>query len=288
MPTATQRRLAQLTPITPAEESLPYWSRSTNPIVRRHLGLYWRTLPPELRPVLLISLAWVGIMLLNALVPSLANYTLVTVVVSLVIIPAAALVYGHILLTVAIQSADMMQEEKRNNTLNLLRATPMTLEQLLLGKVSAALWRRMEDWVLINYAVAFANTPLYYAFYGRVWLVDEAPFLFPVAVTGAMAVALLRLMLEPMMVGVIGVFVGTITPYRNTAISLSVALSVAYFGLLWLLGQVSGAYGEVTRRSFVPPNHGLIILLDYVLPLALPLLISAGLLRLTAYLITRD
>ena len=35
--------------------SLPYWARATNPIVRRHLGLYWRTLPPEFEPIFLYN-----------------------------------------------------------------------------------------------------------------------------------------------------------------------------------------------------------------------------------------
>ena len=35
-------------------QSLPYWARATNPIVRRHLGLYWRTLPPEFEPIFYI------------------------------------------------------------------------------------------------------------------------------------------------------------------------------------------------------------------------------------------
>lgn len=279
---------SRLTPVTPAEDSLPYWTRSTNPIVRRHLGLYWRTLPPELRPVLYIALGWIGVFILNLLIPNIANYTLVTVMVSLVVMPLTVLGYAHILLTIAIGAADMMQEERRNNTLNLLRTTPMTLEQILLGKVAASLWRRMDDWILVNYSVALTAPPIFYAAYSSIWLIDPLPLLFPTALTGLIAVSLLRLILEPLMVGVIGVFVGVITPQRNVAITLSVVMSVAYFGLLWLVGQFPFVHGITNRREFVPPSHGLVLLIDYVLPLVLPMLIMWGLLRLTTALITRD
>lgn len=278
----------KLSDYTPAEESLPYWSRSTNPIVRRHLGLYWRTLPPELRPILWIVLGWGGVIALNMLIPSIANYTIVTVVLSLVIMPVAVVFYAHILFSIASKSAEAMQEERRNNTLNLLMATPMSLPQILLGKVASTLWRRMEDWVLVNYAVALTSAPLFYTLYSRIWAVDAYPLALPVAVMGGVVVSLLRLMVEPIMVGVIGVFVGTVTPYRNTAISLSVALSLAYFGLLWGVGRLPFVYGEVTRRSFTPPNHGAVLALDMVLPIILPVLISVGLLKLSAYLLTKD
>jgi predicted membrane channel-forming protein YqfA (hemolysin III family) len=289
MTTRTDRIHSRLTPIEPATERLPYWTRSTNPIVRRHLGLYWRTLPPELRPILYIVLGWAIMLGMGTLFPSTLFFALILMIVSIIVIPVAVVAYGYILLHVSITASDAMQEEKRNNTLHLLMATPMSLEQILLGKVAVALWRKMEDWTLINYVAALATPPLYFATYHTIWQVREMPVALPIAVFAGLVVSLLRLVLEPLMVGVMGVFLGAVVPYRNTAISLSVAFTAFYVAFLWLLGQLPSVRGgQLQDGTRILANYPLVILIDFVLPIALPALIIVVLLKLTATVITRD
>lgn len=165
----TDRIHSRLTPVEPAAERLPFWSRSTNPIVRRHLGLYWRTLPPELQPVLRIALVWIALLIGGVLFLDVLQFALVFLIVSFVVLPVLTLWYAHLLIEIAVRSAAMMQQERRDNTLTLLMTTPMSLEQILLGKVAAAFWRRMDDWVLIVYGVALAAPPAIYSAMSPVW-----------------------------------------------------------------------------------------------------------------------
>ena len=53
-----------------------------------------------------------------------------------------------------------MADEIRNNTMQLLMSTPMSLDQIFLGKVAAALWRKMDDLVLIVQGAAIFGPPL--------------------------------------------------------------------------------------------------------------------------------
>lgn len=284
----TDRIHSRLTPVEPAAERLPFWSRSTNPIVRRHLGLYWRTLPPELQPVLRIVLVWIALLIGGVLVFDVLQVALVFLIVSFVVLPVLTLWYAHLLIEIAVRSAAMMQEERRDNTLTLLMTTPMSLEQILLGKVAAAFWRRMDDWVLIVYGVALAAPPAIYSAMSPVWQGTGSPLLVSVAVVGGLAVALLRIMLEPVMIGMIGVFVGAVVPYRNTTISLSVALGAAYVVLINLLARLPNLRPQQIGRVTVAPDYGLVVLIDFVLPIVLPALITWGLLRVTARLLRRD
>ncbi len=284
----TDRIHSRLTPVEPAAERLPFWSRSTNPIVRRHLGLYWRTLPPELMPVLRIMLGWTVVLIGGVLFLDVLHFALVFLIVSFVVLPVITLWYAHILIEVAVRSAAMMQEERRDNTLTLLMATPMSLEQILLGKVAAAFWRRMDDWVLIVYGVALAAPPALYSVMSPVWQAAGSPLLTSLAVVGGLAVALLRIMLEPIMIGMIGVFVGSVVPYRNTAISLSVALGAAYVVLINLLSRLPSLRPQQIGRATLAPDYGLVLLVEFVLPILLPALITWGLLHVTARLLRRD
>lgn len=260
-----------------AEARLPYWARSTNPIVRRHLGLYWRTVPPELRPILLTVGVWIAIILAGVAVPAVLDLTLMLFLASLIIMPGAVLLFGHILLTIAISATHTMQQELRNNTFNLLRATPMTLEQILLGKVAAALWKRMDDLVLVAQLAAIFSPPILFSMYGDLW--TEGPYwLAHITIIIALITSLLRLILEPVMIGVISVFIGLVVPRRSMAITSSVALGGFYILLLNLARRLPG----------VQENPLLVAAFDFVLPLLLPVVIITGTLALARYLISSD
>lgn len=273
---------------TPDESKLPYWARSSNPIVRLHLGLYWRTLPPRLHPILVMAVGWFVLILSSAVLPSILNFSLPIVILSIVamplivlsilVIPAAILLYAHVLLTIAADAARHMQSELQNKTLPLLRATPMSLEQIFLGKVAAALWRRMDDIMLTLQLAALLGMPAIILTYTETFTFDETPLITPVLIVLAYTASLIRIILEPIMVGLIAVVVGAAVPYRTAAMTASISLSAFYFLFMYLARQLPGILDHFA---------GLFIM-DVVLPIGLPLLMIALCLYAARTLVTAD
>ena len=257
---------------------LPYWARSTNPIVRRHLGLNWRTLPPELRPILQIVGGWGLVLLSSIIIPGIADLALMLFLASFLALPVGLVYYGRVLVQVATYAAQRMQDEIRNDTMTLLRATPMSLEQILLGKVAAALWRQMDDLVLLVQGVAVFAPPILYSLYATVWSPERFPVIAQFIIMVAIVVSLLRLILEPIMIGVLAVLVGAVVPNRSTAVITTLVLGAFYFLLLNLLSALTSQ----DRDGFG------VILVDFVLPLLLPAVLSWVMLRLTRRIISRD
>jgi hypothetical protein len=255
--------------------SLPAWAKSTNPIVRRHLGLYWRTLPPEVEPLLGWNIAWGGAFVLVGLWPPLQDMLLILLVLSFIALPLALLGYGHILLTIARDSAQAMHGEIRNKTLPLLVVSPISSRHILLGKVAAACWRRMDDWLIVAYVVVITTPPALFALYNTIWpSAGQLGALILATILGSL-LATLRLLIEPLMVGALGVLLGALLPYRTTAISLAAASSAAIFALLWWVRQWPAVRGVVQRGQVVsPPDVGLAILAELVLPILVPLLVA--------------
>ncbi|MCS6835441.1 MAG: hypothetical protein NZ750_05415 [Anaerolineae bacterium] len=255
--------------------ALPAWAKSTNPIVRRHLGLYWRTLPPEVGPLLSWNIVWGVAFLLVGLWPALQDTLLILLILSFIALPLTLLGYGHILLTIARDSAQAMHGEIRNKTLPLLVVSPISSHHILLGKVAAACWRRMDDWLIVSYAVVITSPPALFAMYNAVWPAQSQLWaLIAATILGSLLVTL-RLLIEPLMVGALGVLLGTLLPYRATAVSLAAASSAAIFALLWWLRQWPAVRGVVQRgQVIVPPDVGLAALAEFALPVLVPLLVA--------------
>jgi hypothetical protein len=282
-------RIVELTSFKDSQERLPYWARSTNPIVRRHLGLYWRTVPPELEPFTMIFMVWVVVMVIGTIIPSLFSMIMISFLASIMVIPFAALYYANILINIAIEAAKSMQQEFANDTFDLLQATPMSLVQIFLGKVSAAMWRRMDDLIMIAQLAFAFSPPLLFTLY--VPLGNGEGFggiLPPILTLFGMLVVLFRIFAEPLMIGVISVFIGIVVPGRGRAITSAVVISTFYFILLNLLSYLPVVRGLETARETIPANTGLIIITDLILPVVLPIIIIMGLLKLSAHWVTRD
>ena len=157
-------------------ETLPYWARATNPIVRRHLGLYWRTLPPEFEPILYITGFWVAALLAGIVLPFITDLATTVIVVSILVIPVGMLFYLRALFSIAANSAAAMSDEIRSNTMQLLMSTPMSLDQIFLGKAAAAIWRKMDDLVMIVHGAALFGPPLMIMHYASLFpLRDSGP-----------------------------------------------------------------------------------------------------------------
>jgi hypothetical protein len=267
-----------LTILEDSANRVPRWARSTNPIVRRHMGFNWRTVAPELRPMLYGFLFWTLIFVIGTFVPLVQSVMMMVLLASWIIMPFAWLVYGHILLQVAIRAADIMQEEQRNNTLQLLMATPMSVQQIFLGKIAASLWRRMDDLYLVGYVVAWLAAPMLFAIYEPLWNVEEYVGVSQGFIVLALAVSLLRLLLEPILIGSLAILIGVLTTGRSIAITSTVALSAAFFFLMYM----------VRRIPILAEDPVAVVILDFVLPIVIPIVGSYIFLWVAKRFVTQD
>lgn len=278
----------------PPMERLPYWARATNPIVRRHLGLYWRTLPPEVEPILYITGGWILLLLIGIIAPFVTDLATTVIVVSVLVIPIAVGFYLYALATIAANSAAVMSDEIRNKTMHLLMATPMTVDQIFLGKAAAAIWRRMDDLIIIVQAAAIFGPPLIIMHYAGIFTLREGGAVTYLLVIAFSIVSLLRLVIEPIMFGIVGVTIGAFVPFRSTAMTAAVAMVGFYFLLMVMLQQLNLEYAigamqavrEATELTIDAANMRLIfaviqtVFVDLILPLAFPYLLIRGLIRI--------
>lgn len=271
-------------------ESLPYWARATNPIVRRHLGLYWRTLPPEFEPILYTCAFWVLALLAGILFPFVTDLATTVIVVSVLVVPVGIIFYLRALFSIAANSAAVMADEIRNNTMQLLMSTPMSLEQIFLGKAASAIWRKMDDLILIVQGAAIFGPPLIIMHYAGLFPLRESGPITYILIIIMSITALLRLVLEPLMFGMVGVGIGAFVPFRAIAMTSSVAWVAFYFLLINMLQQLNlqflSAALDLAREAEELAAQAanmrlalamlLTVAIELVLPLALPYVLIRG------------
>lgn len=280
---------SRFTEYTDTQERLPYWARSTNPIVRRHLGLYWRTIPPEVQPFVVIFTIWSVLLGVGVLFPPLLSLTMISYLASIMIIPFAMMLYGHVLITIAMEASRAMQQEFANNTFQLLQATPMSLTQIFLGKVAAAMWRRMDDIVMIAQLALAFSPPIIYTIYSEFWSINEyGVFVAPIMTLIATLVTVIRIFLEPIMIGVLSVFIGVVVPGKGRSISAAVVIGVFYFLLINILSRLPSVRGYETSEGTIPANTMLVILTDFILPILIPIIMIFGILKLAESMLAQD
>ncbi len=294
-----------------ASSRLPYWAKSNNPIVRRHLGLYWRTIPPEFSTLAKILGIWFVVILLAQSLPILFNFSTIIIVVSIIGIPVAMVIYGRILLDIVARTAQTMSQELSNKTMPLLRTTPMSLEQIFLGKVAAALWKQMDNLVIVVYMVAIFGMPLIVRHYGTMLPNDSLEEVYNLGwrliIIGGHLVSILRIPLETMMVGVWGVMLGAFIHSKSTSIIAASVLTGFYFVLLNMLhffflnqhlslvadiNKVGGT--RVSQPEYIELSQQLgqtaipVFISDIILPIALPLIIIWLSMKVTKRVILAD
>ncbi len=279
-------------------DTLPYWARATNPIVRRHLGLYWRTLPPEFEPILYVSGFWVLALLAGLVFPFVTDLATTVIVVSVLVIPVGIIFYLRALFSIAANSAAVMADEIRNNTMQLLMSTPMSLEQIFLGKVASALWRKMDDLVLIVQGAALFGPPLIIMHYAGLFPLRESGSLTYLLIIVMTITSLLRLVLEPLMFGMVGVGIGAFLPFRAIAMISSVAWVAFYFVLINMVQQLNLQFlsaaldgaREASELALQAANMRLALAfgLTIAIELVLPLLLPYALIRLVSGLLARQ
>ena len=279
-------------------DTLPYWARATNPIVRRHLGLYWRTLPPEFEPIFYICGFWALMLLAGIVFPFVTDLATTVIVVSVLVVPVGIIFYLRALCSIAANSAAAMADEIRNNTMQLLMSTPMSLEQIFLGKVASAIWRKMDDLILIVQGAAIFGPPLIIMHYAGLFPLRESGPVTYILIIIMSFTALIRLVLEPLMFGMVGVGIGAFVPFRAIAMTSSVAWVAFYFLLINMLQQLNLQYlsaaldgaREASELAVQAANMRLALAMGMTIAieLALPLLLPYALIRLVSGLLARQ
>lgn len=257
------------------DTNLPEWARRTNPVVRRDLGSYWKTLTPDLMLVLRVYLIQVGLIVLSFPFPLLFILLMPTVTVTLVLLPIGLIVYGQILYRIGTAAAASVVKERGNGTRDLLLMIPQPAHDTILSKVAAAVWRQTENLSLVIVGTALASLPLLIIQYDMFLSVEDNPIITRVGLTFALGMSILRVMIEPIMVGALGALVGAAIPSRISAMVTTAIITAAYFLLINLV-------------RFAQLDDAGRLLVEIVLPIVLPLLITLLALRGATALFTRD
>ncbi len=128
---------------------------------------------------------------------------------------------------------------------------------------------------MIILAAALISLPLILIQYDIYFSLSDQPVVMRLALIAALGAAILRVIIEPIMVGALGVMVGAAVPSRLSAIVGTTALSASYFLLINLVRLIP--LGDAGR-----------LFVEIVLPVALPLLITWGAFRAAARFLTAD
>ncbi len=257
------------------DHRLPEWARRSNPIVRRQLGVYWKTLPLEMGFWLKLLLAQGALVILAVPFPIIYSLIMPVVTVSVILMPLAFAIYAQALLQVTLQASDAMVEERRNHTLPLLLLTPYTLDHIMFSKIAASIWRQLDNLSLVIAAHVLMSMPVLVLQYAGLFSMGESPVLTALAILLALAGNLVRLLTEPMMVGAIGVAAGAAVPQRSVANIAALSMLIAYFLFVNLI-------------RLLDVSWGMRLLVDILIPLVLPLVVTCVSLKLSAWLLRRD
>jgi hypothetical protein len=254
---------------------LPIWARRSNPIVRRQLGIYWKTLPLEIAFWLKVLTGEGALMLLAVPLPFLYSLIMPVVTVSVILVPLLFLVYAQVLYGVLSESVESIMMERQGNTLALLMVTPLPFSHILFSKISAAIWRQLDNLSLVIAGHVFLSLPIIVLQFASQFRLQEDNLLMSGLIIVALISFFARLLIEPVMVGALGVLFGSMVSPRILAIIVGAAISGSYFLFL-----------NLPRMMQIP--LGVRVLIEFGLPLVLPVLITWLSLLLATYVLRKD
>ncbi len=270
-----ENRLA-VNDVVSLDKSLPLWARRSNPIIRRQLGAHWRVFPPELRPIAV----WIGYYT-AFLAISLTGADFIFIffipfaLVSAVVFPAILYLYIRSLGQVIADSATAMVTEYTHDSLTLLRTTPFDTMEIILSKISGAVWRRMDDIQDITTYTRTMGGMVILGSYIILFSPADHPHVAQFLSLPMLIASLVRVPLELVMVASIATMLGAYTKSRNSAVLATTIFAFFYF-LLLLLIRFLGWHWSVQW------------VIDAVLPVVLPIGIIYASLRLTQKAIESD
>ncbi len=243
------------------DRGLPTWARRSHPIVRRHLGMFWRVLPPQIDIVARNALVFALVVLLTIAIPFLYTVLLPLSLLSLAILPFALIFYARALYDLATDSSRAMVREIEGNTLPLLLVTPIETRDVLLSKIAGTLWRQSDSMSLLMNIVLYSQLPGVMVIYINIYPQESFGVLTQIITVLVYLASIARIPLEMFMVTAIGQYIGLTTRGRSAATASTIGLLVFYFAML-------------NAMRFLPLSPVGDILVNAVLPLTLPPLVS--------------
>ncbi|MBZ0288835.1 MAG: hypothetical protein K8I30_14555, partial [Anaerolineae bacterium] len=128
---------------------------------------------------------------------------------------------------------------------------------------------------LILMAAALLSLPFIGLQYAGYWSFDEFTIVTRLALILGLGSALIRLIIEPFMIAALAMAIGAGVPSRATAM-ISLAVVTLFYFLLINLPRLMELSAEMR------------VVVEFVLPLVLPLAITWGSFRLAIYILHRD
>jgi len=245
------------------DSGLPVWARRTHPIVRRELGIYWKTIPLEL--TLWAKLLLLQVVVVVVAVPFPVVYTLIVpiVTVSALLLPIAFGLYAYTLFKIVAVAAAATLKERQNDTLALLLATPMPRAHILYSKIAAAVWRNLDNLSLVMICHVLLSLPIIMLHYATLANSESPTWTTSLLISLMLVSSMIRLFLEPVMAGAVGAMMGICTSPRVVAVIAASSLLFAYFAFLNL-------------PRLLPLAWDARLLLEIALPVLLPLVVTAA------------
>lgn len=214
------------------DANLPDWARRRHPIVKRHLGLYWRIMPPQWEPIVRWFLIESALVVLTIPIPFLFTILLPLVLVSMAVLPGAVVYYGRMLYDLAGDTSRQMVAEIENHTLGLLMATPVPRREMLLSKMAGSLWKQSEPFGLLMAFASMTQVPSMFLLYANLYSPSEYGSAAQLLTVGAFAGSLLRIPIEMFMTAAFGLYVGTVTRGKGAAAASTIGMVGFYFLLI--------------------------------------------------------
>ncbi len=252
------------------DRRFPKWARRSNPIVRRHLGGFWKALLPETRTVTRLLLFQVLFVLISLAAPWLLEATAIVGLISFFVLPLLLVVYGRALLAIGNLAVAAITDERQHHTLDLLRTTPFSLRFILLSKIAASVWRQANPLGTIILASATISLPPIILEHIAAWPLDRHELIARLLIILGLVASVGRLLVEPLMIGALGILAGSTWRSQAPPATWTALLGLSYFTLINL-------------PRLLPLEWPLRLLVETVLPLALPVVISWGALWLADY-----
>ena len=254
---------------------LPPFARRSHPVVRRELGIYWKTLPLELSLWARLLATQAAVVLLAIPFPILYSFVMPVVTVSILLMPIAFVAYAQLLLQIVMLSVRSVLDERQNNTLQLILVTPISLQTVLYSKLAASVWRQLDNLGMVMLAHVLLGLPLIVLQNAGMYSPSANSGLTALSIILALVASLARLFLEPMMTGAIGLLMGATASPRIVAVIGASSLVGMYFLLINLL-------------RLLPLPTPLRLMVEIALPLLLPALITLGALAATVRILRSD
>ncbi|MEO0562829.1 MAG: hypothetical protein AAF125_12000, partial [Chloroflexota bacterium] len=159
LPDAPKARPRTTLPPLEVDRQLPAWARRSNPVIRRALGKNWKTLFPDVGLVTRVMIVQ-AVLLLVLPVHLVMGLLLPLAVLSVIAIPLIPLLYLRVVASAITLTAAEMANTRTGHTLDLLRVSLVPLDHILLGKVAAGLWRRMDDLKALSFLLMLSAIPV--------------------------------------------------------------------------------------------------------------------------------